>query len=188
MYLPGHLGIALLCSTPLAAFFQQSGLRRASQVGVLGFLVTASAPDVDLYLSAVPHRGITHTFVAATAVGLLFGVVAASTRLPALQSRRRDFTFGFAVGTLGISTHLAGDVITPMGIQPFAPLLDAHYTLNLVYASDPTANAGFLVAGAAAHMLSTAFVRGRVPSSTPTQPQTQVESTTPLVETEPDLS
>jgi inner membrane protein len=182
MYSPGHVGIALLCVTPLAAGLCLAGHRRAARVSVLGFLLTASAPDVDLYLAGVPHRGITHTLVAAGVVGLLFGIVAVLTRSPSLSTRVADFVFGCLVGILGLSTHLLGDVVTPMGIQPFAPLVDAHYTLNLVYASDPTANAGLFVAGLVAYGLSTEVTRILAPSPTST------DSTTPLREADPDLS
>ncbi|SEO85835.1 inner membrane protein [Halogranum amylolyticum] len=153
MYFPGHVGIALLCFTPVAILLHRYGLRRAVRVGTVGFLLTASAPDVDLYLAAVPHRGVTHTATAAVAVGVLFGVVGALTRAPGFRRRRYDFFFTSLVGAVGIGTHLLGDVVTPMGIRPFAPLFDAHYTLSLVRASDPTVNAGLLAAGLTTYRL-----------------------------------
>jgi inner membrane protein len=70
-----------------------------------------------------------------------------------------------------------------MGIRPFAPLLDAHYTLNLVYASDPTANAAFLVAGVTVHLLNNTALRVWSPSTPP-----ESESVAPFVETDTDLS
>lgn len=182
MYSPGHVGIALLCFTPVATLLHLYGLKRAAQVGVVGALLTASAPDVDLFLATIPHRGITHTVAAAVAVGVLFGTTGALTRSPSLGTRLSDSVFSFAVGTLGVGTHLLGDVITPMGIQPFAPLLDVHYTLNLVAASDPTANAGFLVAGLLTYRVSTEATRVFTPSRAPT------ESVRALGEAETDLS
>lgn len=185
MYSPGHVGIALLCVTPLAAVLRLAGHRRAARMSVLGFLLTASAPDIDLYLAAVPHRGVTHTLVAAGVVGLLFGVVTALTRSPSLSTRFADFVFGCLVGTLGLSAHLLGDVVTPMGLQPFAPLVDAHYTLSLVYASDPTANAGLFVAGLLTYGLSTEVTRVLAPPPASTD---STDPTTPLREVDPDLS
>lgn len=182
MYFLGHLGIALLCFAPLAAILSVRGLRRAVQVGAVGFVLTASAPDVDLLLATVPHRGITHTVVAAVTVGLAFGVVGWTFRPAKLGGRGREFCFAAVVGTLGTGTHLLGDVITPMGIRPFAPVSDASYTFSLVYASDAGANAGLLVTGVltlrlslqAARLLSPMLSAPVAESAAPTRGRTAI--------------
>jgi inner membrane protein len=36
--------------------------------------------------------------------------------------------------------HLLGDVLTPTGVRPFAPIRDEKYTLDVVKAANPLAN------------------------------------------------
>ncbi len=57
-------------------------------------------------------------------------------------------TFGGAF--LGFLSHLAGDVITPMGIRPLRPWSSTRYTLDLVYAKNEWANEAFATIGAVA--------------------------------------
>ena len=140
-------------------------------------LVLATTPDVDLYVGALPHRGVTHTVWAALVVG---GLVAFAWALaerrpgPDAPSRRDGFPGGPAVsmGGVGGATvlgHLLGDLLTPMGIRPFAPLVTAEYSLALVAARDPTANrvlfvAGVLTAAVALHQGIAHGRRGRSPA------------------------
>jgi inner membrane protein len=54
------------------------------------------------------------------------------------------------VVTLSACSHLVGDVVTPMGLRPFAPVSDVHLTLSLVYSRNPQVNAALLFAGGTA--------------------------------------
>jgi len=68
--------------------------------------------------------------------------------------------FGFAVGALTVVSHLLADVITPMGIRPFWPLSDRHFTLDLVYAKNWAANVLLFVLGTTATLLVVFASRG----------------------------
>jgi inner membrane protein len=51
------------------------------------------------------------------------------------------------VGIHSVLTHLLADALTPMGIEPFAPLDGRSYSLDLWKASNPAANYGLLAVG-----------------------------------------
>lgn len=145
----GHLGIGMLVFAPLAYRFCRSGRSRPVWVGTITMLLLATAPDVDVYISSIAHRGITHTVWAALVVGALLALL--SWRLHAAGPGRGNATgFAFLLGALTVLSHLLGDVLTPMGIRPFAPLVGSEYSLALVAARDPSANLTLFVAGAVA--------------------------------------
>lgn len=146
MELPGHLGLALLVYAPVAANALRRGRAPLALLGLVGVLALSTAPDVDLYLPAVAHRGVTHTVWAVLAVGAIAAIVASRIGPIGVDGRGRA-RFGALVGGSAILSHLLGDAVTPMGIRPFLPLEETTYTLSLVYSSDPAANAGLLVAG-----------------------------------------
>jgi len=159
MHRRGHYGLALLVFSPLAFLLNISHTSEAALVGILIVVGVTPIPDIDQRLPFVSHRGITHTvwFVIvastiATAVtwaaaiqgkqavqGTLSTVSAPTLVLPALG-------VGFLVA-LGLTTHLLGDVITPMGIEPFAPVNDTKYRWKLTTSGDSTTNNGLFVAG-----------------------------------------
>lgn len=144
MYLLGHVGLALVVG---AAFVVAVGAGRRTGVGVGSLVLLASAPDADLLVAGLPHRGITHTVWAAVALG---SALAAGGWLVARRRGGRctdDALFAFGVGTACGLTHLVGDAITPMGISPLSPLVGTSYSMGLVSASDPTANLAFLLWG-----------------------------------------
>lgn len=146
MELPGHLGLALLVYSPVAAVAVRRGRTRPTSLGLVGVMALSTAPDVDLYLSTVPHRGVTHTVWAVLLVGATAALVAARIGPVGVGDRERA-RFGALVGGSAILSHLLGDALTPMGIRPFLPLGGTAYTLSLVRSADPSANAGLLVAG-----------------------------------------
>ncbi|MFB6171438.1 MAG: metal-dependent hydrolase [Haloarculaceae archaeon] len=148
MHLAGHSGLALLAFAPFAYHYCRTDRWRRAGIGTGTVLALAMLPDVDLYLPGVAHRGITHTVWAALAVGALLALL--GWRRHAGPDRRGAARFAFCLGVLSVLSHLAGDVLTPMGIRPFAPLVGTEYTLALVASRDPTANLVLLVAGAAA--------------------------------------
>lgn len=158
MYWRGHVGIALLVYAPIAGAMLGMSQARLTLLG--GGLVVAAAtlPDADQQLP-VPHRGPTHTLPFAAVVGLLAGAFAALTlAVAAVGQSLPAWTPVFVGGvvTLSLCSHIAGDAITPMGIQPFRPLSSAHYTLDVLPAKHPRANWTFLAVG----VLSTAIAVG----------------------------
>jgi len=115
-------------------------------VGALVAVGVANLPDLDEPLPWLQHRGPTHTVWFAVLVGLIAGV---GTRpRGALESGR--VRVRLVVGTGGILAHLAGDIVTPMGISPFAPRLASPRHARLVQIQNGRINRAFLLAGSAA--------------------------------------
>jgi inner membrane protein len=146
MYRLGHYGAALLCYAPLGLVL--ADLRMLAVLGGAVSLALASLPDVDQKIPFVDHRGVTHTVGFAIAVGGVLGAAGflaggeASLGTPLLLA-----AFGFGVGFTAIVSHLLADVITPMGITPFWPLSDRHYTLDITRADNWLANYALLGLG-----------------------------------------
>lgn len=154
MYLLGHVGLALLLAAPVAFVLVRVGRARTMWTGLVALLGSVMLPDVDLLLlGSLAHRGLTHTVWAALLLGGLFAV--AAWRLGAREGDPVETTaFGFGVGVTSVVFHLAGDVITPMGIRPFAPLSGVEYSLVLVAARNPAANLALFVTGVVAFGLA----------------------------------
>lgn len=158
MYWRGHVGIALLVYAPIAAVTLAIGEPELTVLGGALAVAAATLPDADQTLP-IPHRGPTHTLAFAAVIGLLTGALAAVTLVAAgVGQSLPGWTPVFVGGvvTLSLCSHIAGDAITPMGIQPFRPLSAAHYTLDITPAKNPRANWMFLVVG----VLSTAVAVG----------------------------
>ena len=156
MYLLGHLGAAMA-----AYVLVRRGLSGRGRGGsplppaLVGLLALTMTPDVDHRVPWLDHRGFTHTvwFAALLGVAVALAATAVDRRLAGGASSPsrsgRCAARGFAVGAGAVLVHLAADVITPMGIRPFASLSDAGGSLSLVSAADPRANAAMFAAGAA---------------------------------------
>lgn len=159
MHRNGHYGVALLVFAPLAFLL---ALNHAASAGLIGAVIvagTAPIPDLDQRIPFLTHRGFTHTvwflfgasIVAGT--GTWFAIIRADHALSTLDTTAATthpilpaIAVGFLVG-LGLATHLLGDVITPMGITPFAPVRETKYTWKLTTSGDATANNVHLVVG-----------------------------------------
>lgn len=152
MYRTGHYGVSMLLYAPAGLLLALLGSPAFALVGGAGVLALASLPDVDLRLPGVTHRGVTHTLSFALAVGGVFaGAVLAlsqsgSTPLP-LGEAATSVAFAFAVGTFGILAHLAGDVLTPMGVPLLWPFSSRKYTVSLTRADSTFWNTAFFVLG-----------------------------------------
>lgn len=64
------------------------------------------------------------------------------------------------VGTASVLAHLAGDVLTPMGISPLSPVSNAHVTFDRFKSKNPRINRALLLAGTAALLASTVLTVG----------------------------
>jgi inner membrane protein len=149
MYLLGHVGLALVAA---ALTVRVAGVTRRSAVGLSVLVLFATAPDVDLFVAGLAHRGVTHTVWAALALGTVFTL---STRV--VRYGRQDSSaarFAFALGTASVLIHLVGDALTPMGIRPLHPLVGTTYTLDIVSARNPTANLTLFCVGVLAVALA----------------------------------
>jgi len=150
MHREGHLGAALLCFAPVA--FLAAAVAGPTAL-LLGGGVAAGlsmVPDVDLRLPFVSHRGPTHTVWFATLVaaagaltGALLGVE--SGLLPALGLALLLGSAAF----ISIASHIAADALTPMGVRPFSPWDETHYTWDVTRAANPVSNYLLLTVGAA---------------------------------------
>ncbi|WP_159077047.1 metal-dependent hydrolase [Halococcoides cellulosivorans] len=164
MYRKGHIGIGIALYAPVAFWLASVDLMGAFGVGLVCVTFVSYAPDFDVWLPLVAHRGATHTVLAAVLVSLAIagGSVALGVQsgLIASSPGAMGTTGGFVVGVtlLGYLGHLAGDALTPMGIRPFRPVSNRRYSLDLVTASNETANTAFATVGTLA--LSGALVLG----------------------------
>ncbi|WP_066417494.1 metal-dependent hydrolase [Halorubrum aethiopicum] len=150
MYRKGHVGAALAAYAPVGfGLAALAGLELAA-VGAVVVAWTAMVPDLDTQVPFVKHRGITHTVWFALAVGVAFGLVGGIVGLGSgAVAALALAALGFVLGAGTIGSHLLADAITPMGIRPYAPVRDDHYTLDLVTAANPVANYVLLVGGGA---------------------------------------
>ncbi|MFC7166324.1 metal-dependent hydrolase [Halospeciosus flavus] len=149
MYRAGHYGVSLLVYAPVLAVLLATGYRAAAVAGLVGVLVLAPVPDYDQRVPFVSHRGPTHTFAFAGLVGAAFAGVVLLAPVEGV-ARLPLAAFAFGVGALGIVAHLAGDVLTPAGIEPFWPLSSRNYSLYLTRADNTLANYLVFCCGVAA--------------------------------------
>ena len=162
MYPPGHVGLTAVVFAPVVCWLRLAGRERTAVECLLVAVALSLLPDVDTMVPGIVHRGVTHTFIAALVVGV--GVAVVFRRREAIGLRGEHPGLCCLVGAMGVLSHLAGDVITPMGIRPLFPLRETGYTLDLVSASSPVANTGLLLLGATV-LVVTYSVPARLPGS-----------------------
>lgn len=167
MHREGHLGVSLLLYSPVTYLLISNDLMTVFGMGLVAMGFWSFAPDLDLELP-IPHRGPTHSFVAAIVAGLLTAIIAfylaytgdygsdAFVIEPPIFAYLGAIGFGFGIGVLGVVSHLLGDAITPMRIRPWWPISDREHGIPLVYASDKRANEMLSLAGGLA--MTAAFV------------------------------
>lgn len=156
MYLLGHVGLALVAGAVLVA---AAGAGRRVVAGATLLVLLATAPDVDLLFAGIQHRGITHTVWAAFGLGSTLVAGGGLLACRPVAAHTDDAPFTFAIGTASVLTHLAGDVLTPMGIRPFYPLVPTSVSLDLVAARNPDANLTLLCTGVLAFSLALSIRR-----------------------------
>lgn len=141
MYQLGHYGAALLAYAPLGAGVALAGHETTALVGGLACVALSTLPDCDHRLPGLEHRGPTHSLGFAVLVGVgLAGVAAVFVDAPSPLADAGVVAFAFVVGTLSIGSHLLADALTPMGVRPFWPVSNRHYTLSVTKAANPIAN------------------------------------------------
>jgi len=155
MYVLGHVGISLLLYAPLAWLLLSTGQPAVATLTGLLMIVLAPLPDLDTYTDRLDHRGPTHTVWFALGVGLVTALVAGVSAVAggAIVGSSHSLPpvwvagwFG-TVSTLTVLGHLAGDMLTPMGVWPFRPLSAWHYTAELTPSKNPRANRLCFAAG-----------------------------------------
>lgn len=177
----GHVGLGVLASSPLFAWLVALDRLWVAAAVVAGAALFGVLPDADEFLS-IPHRGPTHTVWFVIGVPAVVGAVLSVDLVPAPvpvavpgSLLATGFATSFATGSdplsvtgaiviaitaaLSLASHLAGDVLTPMGLRPFAPLSDWHVSLNVTLSKAPTVNRLLFVAGALAMAVPIVFLR-----------------------------
>ena len=143
----GHFGIVLFVFGFAIFGLVARDKMRAAKIITVTALVMGIAPDIDLHVVQLSHRGLTHTIWAALLTGGVLALIAYCFEPLALTGKREESRYGFITGFGGICTHLAGDVITPMGIKPFYPLLTKPHTFDFIYSNNGPANLAVLAVG-----------------------------------------
>jgi len=156
----GHTGLGLLLYSPIAFVTITSG---SIALFVLGFIITlmwVQAPDIDLLIPGLPHRGVTHTIPACLTAGLITsGVAGGVLTADVIPTNWHPVTatdpiwslvvvgYSGGIAVIAVGSHLLGDALTPMGIQPFLPWSRRHYSLSVVRADNRLANGIVAVGG-----------------------------------------
>lgn len=176
MYPIGHLGVALVLSTPFVAVLRP---RVATRFTVLA-LLAATVPDLDLFVPGVTHHGVTHTLGFALAFGgaglVLFAganaLISPSDADPTPPIPRTTAYYAFALA-LGVTGHVTADVLMLLpGTQPVSPLWPfSHAALRVetLHYGNTLRNVGTFCVGLGAHALAVGWsargVRVRAPGS-----------------------
>ena len=149
MYRYGHAGAVLFLYAPLGAGLRVLGEPTLALAGGVLAVALSMLPDVDQFLP-IDHRGPTHTVWFVAACGLLSALGGGLVSILAGGFLGRPLLVAAVAGsaaTISLGSHLLADAITPMGIRPFHPLSDRHYTLDLTPAKNPRANVTLLGIG-----------------------------------------
>lgn len=154
MYPPGHVGLTALLFAPLVCWFRLRGRREAATGCLVVAIALSLLPDIDKLLPGLVHRGVTHTLLAAVVAGVFVALVFQLTGPSAPGLGAEHPLVCYLIGAAGVVSHLVGDIITPMGIQPLFPGSWTVYSLNVVRASSPTANFLLVAAGSVALLCS----------------------------------
>jgi inner membrane protein len=159
MFPAGHFGIVMIAYAPIAYVLIVRNRERVVTPGLASALLVTFLPDLDALVPGLVHRGLSHTVLAVLVLGTLSALVWWTVGPRSLGDRVRRGAFGFLVGALGAGCHLAGDVVTPMGVQPSLPLDSTVYTATLVAAERFEANLALLVVGIAVHTATVHLAR-----------------------------
>ncbi|CCQ33973.1 membrane-bound metal-dependent hydrolase (DUF457) [Halorhabdus tiamatea SARL4B] len=138
----------MLAYAPVGLIVFVAGFEGAAMAGAVGAGLLAMVPDYDQRVPGITHRGITHTVWFATLVGIGLGLVGlAIGSNDGILAAIGLGVFWLVVGTVTILSHIAADALTPMGVEPYAPVRDDHYSYDLARAANPIANYALLGVG-----------------------------------------
>ncbi len=122
----GHIGFALLVLSPIAKI---AGADFVVLAAILGLL-----PDIDIVLR-VKHREYTHNFTLAAVAALLIFPLSLTASLAAF---------------VGVSLHIAADLLTKQKFPPFFPFSRKRYALGIFRSDNAVVNATLFILGALA--------------------------------------
>lgn len=155
----------LLLYAPVAGTLISKGRPEVALLGALIIFFVEQIPDLDQLVPFLKHRGFSHTLGFALLVGVVVGILGlfigerlfivfgdwlisqglsgvgnAVIKAKATVNEHELAIIGFGMGTFGIVAHLAGDVLTDMGIRPFWPVSSRTISLSRLKARNPLAN------------------------------------------------
>jgi inner membrane protein len=148
----GHAGLSLILFSPFLFLFKTLGVE-VSYILVTGFLMVglSSIPDLDINFE-MKHRGITHTLLFGTIVGIIFSIL-----LGFSFGNLMGWIMGFIAGFGGTASHLLGDAMTYMPFKPLYPFSDKEISFGFFGASDRGVNKAMLTIGAIAIIIPFLF-------------------------------
>jgi hypothetical protein len=168
----GHLGMALIWLAP-AWFLLDREKTAALFVGV-GFWF-GMLPDVDLvlktFVSTIKHHGIFHTVLVVTILAAVVGPVVGWILKAALgdsdwfsgQAADNAMRFGFVMVWVAGLAHVFADMLSAPdiaeAIEPFWPIYQQSFGIDVVWYNNPWANWGLLVAGILINVALWAWMR-----------------------------
>ena len=175
MHRAGHTGVWMLLYAPVAFTLLSAGRPEVAVLGAAIVYIVEQIPDSDQFIPFLDHRGFSHTVAFAVLVGLALGVLglfigeraflavgnwitaqgfggvgSAVIEAETAVNERELARIGFGMGVFGVLAHLAGDVVTTMGIQPFWPMSSWRISLSPLKARNPAANEMMFVLGVGA--------------------------------------
>jgi inner membrane protein len=140
-----------LTHTLLGAVMSRAGLNRRMRSAGVTLMIAANLPDLDIVTSPWGnltylkyHRGITHSMVGVTALGLIlasivFAIEKRVSRRAEPSSLSPPISF-FWIGLLcviGTWSHLLLDLTNAYGLRPFLPFSDRWVAWDIEFIIDP---------------------------------------------------
>jgi len=147
MYPPGHIGLTAGLFAPVVYWLRVTGRDRTARDCLSVGVVLSVLPDADAVVPGLVHRGVTHTLLAAVVAGVVIALALRRTGVAPVGLRAEHAATHYLVGAGGVVSHLLGDIITPMGIQPLYPLWGTPVTFDVVSAGSPAANTALVLTG-----------------------------------------
>lgn len=165
----GHFGLGLTIYLPIGAVLVAIGHFELFVTGLVAVSLGALWPDIDTNTPLFKHRGWTHTVWFMVILGVIGGAATLFIDWYLLTPERLPFGLRVEIGvltagivggmlSLGVFSHLLGDLITPRGVRPFDPvsprgivpltISERKFTLELTKASNTVANWVFVIVGA----------------------------------------
>jgi inner membrane protein len=141
MFRPGHYGVSLLLYAPIGWWLLALGHPSVALAGGAGLLWLTMLPDWDSHIPFITHRGSTHTLLFVALVAGAAWSVATATGFgsrPVGPFALREFAAG--IGALAMLSHLAADLLNPMGVALFWPVSDRRFTVGVTRASNRVMN------------------------------------------------
>ncbi|ERJ07403.1 Putative membrane protein [Halorhabdus tiamatea SARL4B] len=168
MYRKGHFGIMLATWSIVSLPLTTLGHPEMAFIGLFIMAWFEPIPDYDFRVPYFSHRGVSHTIWTPLFLGGVFGGFLwwFETKFALIEmglshtgwmaaSPIHFAVMGGLFAMIGVFSHFAGDILTPMGLPILWPYSDERFSIELTTAKSPLGNALLLLLGIA--MASGAF-------------------------------